>query len=86
LEWLEQQEPPALACEEGRARMVMTHFVPTNDVSLLPGRLDSLAAKRDETRVELQTAEAEAASSSDNSKNLSVNNVDVQLYLSERDD
>lgn len=35
LEWLEQQAAPALACEEGCARTVMTHFVPTNDVSLL---------------------------------------------------
>lgn len=68
LEWLEQQESPALACDEGSARTVMTHFVPTNDVSLLPGRLDSLAAKRDEARVELQTAEDEGAGSSRNSE------------------
>lgn len=59
LEWLEQQGAPALVCDEGRARMVMTHFVPTNDVSLLPGRLDSLAAKCAEARFELQTVEAE---------------------------
>lgn len=63
LEWLERQEPPALAFKEGFARAVMTHFVPVNDVSLLPNRLDSLAAKRDEARIELATAEVELAAS-----------------------
>lgn len=67
LEWLEQQDPPALACEEGCARTVVTHFVPTNDVSLLPSRLDSLAAKQDEARAELQAAEAQASASSGSS-------------------
>jgi len=57
LEWLEQQDPPALACEEGSARTVMTHFVPVNDVSLLPARLDALAAKRNEARTVLLAAE-----------------------------
>jgi CRISPR-associated protein Csb2 len=61
LEWLEQQESPAIACEEGRTRSVMTHFVPINDVSLLPSRLDSLAAKLDVAQSTLQIAEAEAA-------------------------
>lgn len=61
LEWLEQQEPPALACEEGHARTVMTHFVPTNDVSLLPSRLDALAGKQDEARAELIAAETHAS-------------------------
>jgi CRISPR-associated protein Csb2 len=68
LEWLERQESPALAYEEGRARTVMTHFVPTNDVSLLPGRLKMLADKRDQARVELQSAQAQAEESADNSK------------------
>lgn len=62
LEWLEQQEPPALAFEEGCARTVMTHFVPVNDATLLPSRLDSLASKRDEARTALAAAaEAEHA-------------------------
>lgn len=65
LEWLERQEPPALAFEEGYARTVMTHFVPVNDISLLPSRLDSLAAKRDEARTELVAAEIQHAASAD---------------------
>lgn len=69
LEWLELQEPPALACEEGRARTVTTHFVPTNDVSLLPGRLDSLADKRDKASADLKTAQAELEGLSNNDKN-----------------
>lgn len=59
LEWLERQGPPALAFEEGCARTVMAHFVPVNDVSLLPSRLGALAAKKQEAHEELVAAEAE---------------------------
>lgn len=69
LEWLEQQEAPALACDEARARTVMTHFVPTNDVSLLPSRLGLLADKRDKARAELKAVQAEPSASSSNGKN-----------------
>lgn len=65
LEWLERQKPPALTFEEGYARTVMTHFVPVNDISLLPSRLNSLAAKRDEAYTELAAAEAQFAVSAD---------------------
>lgn len=68
LEWLEGQDSPAIACEEGRARTVMTHYVPINDVSLLPSRLDSLAAKLTEAQSTLQTAEGDAAISSTDNK------------------
>lgn len=62
LEWLEQQEPPALTFQQGRARKVVTHFVPTNDVSLLPARLNSVAAKRDETRADWFAAQSQSGS------------------------
>lgn len=63
LEWLEKQGPPALAFEEGCARTVMTHFVPVNDVTLLPSRLGALADKQREARVELAAAEEELTAS-----------------------
>ncbi|MGO8956931.1 MAG: type I-U CRISPR-associated protein Csb2 [Streptosporangiaceae bacterium] len=31
LRWLEQQDPPAIRCSQGRSRQVVTHFVPVND-------------------------------------------------------
>lgn len=71
LEWLERQEPPAIACDlvpDEHRRTVMTHFVPTNDVSLLPSRVDSLAAKRNEMRAALQAAQLESDRSQAESK------------------
>ncbi len=65
LEWLESLPAPAIACEEGTARTVMTHYVPTNDVSLLPGRLDALAARRDEATQALHEARAELGAATD---------------------
>jgi CRISPR-associated protein Csb2 len=35
LEWLEGQAPPAIAVASGRARSVVTHFVPVNDATSL---------------------------------------------------
>jgi CRISPR-associated protein Csb2 len=35
LQWLEQQDPPAICCGPGRARQVVTHFVPVNDPTAL---------------------------------------------------
>jgi CRISPR-associated protein Csb2 len=35
--WLEDQEAPEIHCGTGRARALVTHFVPVNDVSVLKG-------------------------------------------------
>jgi CRISPR-associated protein Csb2 len=35
LRWLEQQDPPAIRCSQGRGRQVVTHFVPVNDPTAL---------------------------------------------------
>jgi CRISPR-associated protein Csb2 len=35
LQWLEQQDPPAIRCGLGRGRQVVTHFVPVNDPAAL---------------------------------------------------
>jgi CRISPR-associated protein Csb2 len=35
LQWLEEQDPPAIHCGEGRRRRVVTHFVPVNDPTAL---------------------------------------------------
>ena len=35
LRWLEQQDPPAIRCSQGRGRRVVTHFVPVNDPTAL---------------------------------------------------
>jgi CRISPR-associated protein Csb2 len=35
LQWLEQQDPPAIRCSPGRGRQVVTHFVPVNDPTAL---------------------------------------------------
>lgn len=58
LEWLETQPPPAIACEEGFARTVMTHYVPINDVSLLPAELDRAVGKQQEAAEALVEAES----------------------------
>jgi CRISPR-associated protein Csb2 len=39
LRWLEQQDPPAICCGQGRGRQVVTHFVPVNDATALTRRL-----------------------------------------------
>lgn len=70
LKWLEGIEPPALAFKEGFQRRTMTHFVPTNDVSLLPGSLISLATKRDEARVAFDATQAETGNSSADRKTM----------------
>lgn len=59
LEWLEQQEPPAMAFQEGEIRTVVTHFVPTNDATLLPATLMASAGRRDVLRAELAQTQAE---------------------------
>jgi len=65
LEWLERLPPPAIACEEGRARTVMTHFVPTNDVSLLSSQewsiITRLTAEIDEATITLRALQTELA-------------------------
>ena len=35
MRWLEQQDPPAIRCSQGRGRQVVTHFVPVNDPTAL---------------------------------------------------
>ncbi len=35
LEWLEAQDPPAIAASEAAPRRVLTHFVPVNDTSVI---------------------------------------------------
>lgn len=37
--WLEQQDPPAIRCGQGRSRQVVTHFVPVNDPTALNPRI-----------------------------------------------
>lgn len=65
LEWLERQEAPALAFEEGRARTVMTHYVPVNDVSLLSNQdwsiVERLADELAETTAARAVCHAEAS-------------------------
>ena len=65
LQWLERLPSPAIACEEGQARTVMTHFVPTNDVSVLSNQewniVARLAAEDAELALALQERETELA-------------------------
>jgi len=35
LQWIEQQQPPAIGCSSARRREVVTHFVPVNDATAL---------------------------------------------------
>lgn len=65
LEWLERQGAPALSCGEAAARTVATHYVPTNDVTLLPAGLARLADKVAALEVDLQHAESAAATEAD---------------------
>lgn len=69
LEWLERLPPPSIACEDGLARRtVMTHYVPTNDVSLTPARLHTQAGKRDEAAAALAAAQAAAREAAGDAK------------------
>lgn len=53
LQWLEEQDPPAIHCGEGRQRRVVTHFVPVNDPtalareSVVSGTYSALSDARD---------------------------------------
>lgn len=60
LEWLERQGAPAVCCGEGAARTVATHYVPTNDVTLLPASLQRLAEKVAGLRIAMHQAESAA--------------------------
>ncbi|SER20229.1 CRISPR-associated protein Csb2 [Solimonas aquatica] len=78
LAWLESLPPPAIACDEGCARTVMTHYVPTNDVSLLPAKLDSAAGKQHEAAAALAEAESALATSPSDAKALKAAQKEVE--------
>ena len=49
LQWLEQQDPPAICCGPGHARQVVTHFVPVNDPTVLPRTMARVTSRSYET-------------------------------------
>ena len=64
LEWLEAQEPPAIAASAAVPRSVVSHFVPANDASIVGGTWQARKAKRiygleDQLSEELLSSEGE---------------------------
>ena len=64
LEWLEAQEPPAIAASAAVPRSVVSHFVPVNDASIVGGTWQARKAKRiygleDQLSEELLSSEGE---------------------------
>ena len=57
LRWLEQQDPPAIRCSQGRGRQVVTHFVPVNDPTALTRDLSRAYAAMSQAARGLQEAE-----------------------------
>src|SRR5579875_688571 len=55
--WLEDQDPPAICCGEGRSRSVVTHFVPVNDPTALTRDLSRSYASMADARRALHEAE-----------------------------
>ena len=57
LRWLEQQDPPAIRCSQGRGRQVVTHFVPVNDPTALTRSIPSTYDAMSQAARGLQEAE-----------------------------
>ena len=61
LEWLEEQDPPAIAASEAAHRQVVSHFVPVNDVAVV-GNAVQERRYRDIQRLESELEQVVAAS------------------------
>ena len=61
LEWLEEQDPPAIAASEAAHRRVVSHFVPVNDVAVVSSALQE-RRYRDIQRLESELEQIIAAS------------------------